>query len=641
MVTGINYTDQFQLFNAPAGSGKTTMINEIITSLPKEGNKAILCITFTNKAVEEIERIVEQDYVIISTIHSFISSFMLPFFHDVTVIDTYFDVYNDQLKGELDKLDKNTQARYCDKKGISTEIDIDIDIVKDNTRKISYNQSIYKNYLNGEVNHDDLLSFTHEIFKRYPKLRRNISNRFSHIIIDEYQDTNYKIVDLFYNSVKNTDTKFWLFGDRMQQIYENNDINNIVENDFKEPRIFKYNWRSQEKIVNVLNNLYHDSSYSQISNSGTGDKPLVKIIKEHNYDVEEGKLLLVLLSKELFTQIEAKELYDVLFKIYPYGSKLSAKDILISLDVESDDKIMQILSAVELIKELYKIDQFGELANILRNKEFINDSFFKVSNVNEIKNIATLIEDLIQKVDASVDINDILDELKINKIFQESYIRKVEENLKETERGTEFYESLLKVKYKEFINCYKETRKPSILTQHSVKGQGHKKVIINLDDYERQPNVRMYSFLYYLSHDLFSLKVFEAIQTMYLRVISDYDINFKKIKKAEFENNFRQCDELFNKLVEIIKSQDNNLYEDIEGIYFKPYRQTNNVTNFKKIFTLLNELSGVIQASKLFYVGCSRAKEELTINILEEKVASFNKELVSKFKELGFSVVSY
>ena len=76
------------LINAPAGSGKTTriksMLLDILTNHPKDN---ILCITYTNRAAEELSRDIDVPSVFIGTIHSYIHSLISPFFGSPQVIN--------------------------------------------------------------------------------------------------------------------------------------------------------------------------------------------------------------------------------------------------------------------------------------------------------------------------------------------------------------------------------------------------------------------------------------------------------------------------------------------------------------------------------------------------------------------------
>ena len=51
-----------------------------------------------------------------------------------------------------------------------------------------------------------------------------------------------------------------------------------------------------------------------------------------------------------------------------------------------------------------------------------------------------------------------------------------------------------------------------------------------------------------------------------------------------------------------------------------------------------NLVRAVLTAYKLFYVGCSRARKNLTIVIDNADVVGFKERLKSKFEEIGFEV---
>lgn len=80
------------LVNAPAGSGKTTWIRQQVESyLLRNPKDNILCITYTNRAAEELGRDLEQSRVYFGTIHSFINDFIGSFFSHKEIIDLYLD----------------------------------------------------------------------------------------------------------------------------------------------------------------------------------------------------------------------------------------------------------------------------------------------------------------------------------------------------------------------------------------------------------------------------------------------------------------------------------------------------------------------------------------------------------------------
>ena len=98
MVDGID--NNIFLVNAPAGSGKTTWIRkEVEKHLLENDGDNILCITYTNRAAEELGRDIDSKRVFFGTIHSFISSYIGSFFEHKAIIDLYWNIEKKSIKG--------------------------------------------------------------------------------------------------------------------------------------------------------------------------------------------------------------------------------------------------------------------------------------------------------------------------------------------------------------------------------------------------------------------------------------------------------------------------------------------------------------------------------------------------------------
>ena len=100
------------LVNAPAGSGKTTWIrNKIESCLNKNKNDNILCITYTNRAAEELGKNLDSNRVFFGTIHKFISDFVSSFFSHEDIIKLYFDIYKEQIYARIENKDNNENIK--------------------------------------------------------------------------------------------------------------------------------------------------------------------------------------------------------------------------------------------------------------------------------------------------------------------------------------------------------------------------------------------------------------------------------------------------------------------------------------------------------------------------------------------------
>lgn len=120
MVNGI---DNIFLVNAPAGSGKTTWIRKQIENhLIENNDDNILCITYTNRAAEELGKDIDSNKVFFGTIHSFISNYIGSFFEHRAIIDLYWELYKEKITQRINNVDNqdtiaDSNARYAEKYG--------------------------------------------------------------------------------------------------------------------------------------------------------------------------------------------------------------------------------------------------------------------------------------------------------------------------------------------------------------------------------------------------------------------------------------------------------------------------------------------------------------------------------------------
>ena len=135
MVDGI---ENIFLVNAPAGSGKTTWIrNQVEKHLLKNEDDNILCITYTNRAAEELGKDIDSKRVFFGTIHSFISNYIGSFFEHKAIIDLYWILYKDIIEQRINNAENkenisDSNARYIEKYGA-----LNLETVYSNLKKIS------------------------------------------------------------------------------------------------------------------------------------------------------------------------------------------------------------------------------------------------------------------------------------------------------------------------------------------------------------------------------------------------------------------------------------------------------------------------------------------------------------------------
>ena len=278
------HTEGPLLVLAGAGSGKTRVLTYKIAYLCRERGISpyhILAMTFTNKAAEEmkerIARLLERDVrdLWIGTFHSLCAR-ILRFDGSAAGISSRFTIYDsaDQqavikkiMKGmniNLNEMKPSTVKNKISrtKNNLETPDEI-IDNAGDSLTQTF--GEIYRKYesqlrMAGALDFDDLLVKTLKLFVEYTDILEKYQNRYSHLLIDEYQDTNvvqYHLAKLLSALGRNIS----VVGDDDQSIYRwrGADIRNILmfDEDFPEALVInlEQNYRSTELILNAANNI--------------------------------------------------------------------------------------------------------------------------------------------------------------------------------------------------------------------------------------------------------------------------------------------------------------------------------------------------------------------------------------------------
>lgn len=278
---------------AGPGSGKTRVLTYRIAFLIKNGVDAfrIMALTFTNKAAaemrERISHIVgsEARNLYMGTFHSVFARILRAEAHRLGYPNN-FTIYDpDDAKsliktivkeqGLNDKLYKPSIVYYRISGAKNALIDAkkyreDVDLVSDDESggrpKMAELYAIYQErcFKAGAMDFDDLLLKMYELLSRFPDVLYKYQNRFTHILIDEFQDTNfaqYEIVKLLAAQHENV----CVVGDDAQSIYafRGATIANILnfQKDYPDLKVFKLeqNYRSTEHIVKAANDIIRNN----------------------------------------------------------------------------------------------------------------------------------------------------------------------------------------------------------------------------------------------------------------------------------------------------------------------------------------------------------------------------------------------
>ena len=206
---------QFTLINAPAGSGKTTSIKRYIDELTNNyPNEYLLCLTFTNRAVDELKTRVYNRNVDIYTIHEYCNKILSTYYKTNEAKNLFCEMFDEQISDILNmskEKDADKVEKYKEKFKISI---VTKEIIKENIKEIKYNQTNFTSYLYGTLSHADLLNFIYKFSTVYPKFLDKISKKYKFIFIDEYQDTSSNILKMVYRACVVNRQHLILFGDK-------------------------------------------------------------------------------------------------------------------------------------------------------------------------------------------------------------------------------------------------------------------------------------------------------------------------------------------------------------------------------------------------------------------------------------------
>ena len=312
---------QNMLVLAGAGSGKTRVLVQRIAWLMQVENvspHSILAVTFTNKAAAEMRARVEQAVngniygMWVGTFHGLAHRLLRMHFQEAGLPQS-FQVLDsdDQLRlikrviRSLELDEKRWSAKQCvwyinakKDEGLRPQ---HIDSY-DNPVEATYVKiySIYQDTCDraGLVDFAELLLRSHELWLKNPALLAHYRQRFSHILVDEFQDTN-AIQYAWLNLLGKDSADVMIVGDDDQSIYgwRGAKIDNIHKfvDDFTNTQTIKLeqNYRSTANILNAANQLI-DNNKNRLGKSlwtegDNGEK--IKIYCAFN-EIDEAKFVI-------------------------------------------------------------------------------------------------------------------------------------------------------------------------------------------------------------------------------------------------------------------------------------------------------------------------------------------------------------
>lgn len=568
-------------------------------SMLRSTGQTVVCITYTNVATNEIEkRLKNNDLVLVSTIHERIWSFIYKYQNELVTIhadklNSEIKNENKKLQGNIpaalssydsslvDKIHKIVMGEDFRKKfwegyGLNAtdfKSQISTFFPNDIADKILKNVAIFKtwiiclyrieaynNCLNHiqnrdygfteviydvmsnqdhldrmRISHDTLLEYGQKMVSRYPLLAQVIVDQHPYFFIDEYQDTNQKVITIvndLLKSARNNGHPFLagLFGDPVQNIYDDGvgDVNGKILDDEINSIKKTYNRRSCKEIIDIGNHIRNDSIgqesvYDDCTggsvkffylNSGCTEKEqmtkqFIEDMKKELKIGNNGRIdCFVLTNKFLAQAVEIGEFFDI-FSSLPYykrhydqlNSETLSNDLTklggfqrqlynfvhFFIGIQSFSTPISSLFSQVILKDL-TIKQLQQLVRM--NKDLcgnsLGDIFIKIENVvgqhKDEVSCGKLTNNLIELTSGNS-----LPQIELKKVFFEQFQRLSGSDIKtEESEETKLYSKLLNLDFhilEKWVQYIDRSKTSGVVyhTYHGTKGSEFQNVIIILD----------------------------------------------------------------------------------------------------------------------------------------------------------------
>lgn len=601
------------LLSGGAGSGKTySLVNVIRQVIAENPTDKIVCITYTNTAVKEIENRVNHKNLNVSTIHDFLWDNIKHF--------------QKELKETIIELVNDADVRKISISDMSTVPEDFFDSLEEGIQ--------YKEYVRireGIISHDELIIVANRLFNDYPKLCRIVQDKYKFIFIDEYQDTHKKVIEIFLTHFKNTKEKsiIGFFGDAMQSIYSEGigSLRGYIGDDIIQVKEIQkvQNRRNPQLVIDLANKLRTDGLQQEPSTDRNAPNML-------DGNIKQGKILFLYSQEENFNikkvreyltdnyswnfsdSKETKELnlthnliakqagFETLMNIYD-------KDPIIGLKKDILDKISYNKKNNKPEIEINEEDTFDDVVNKydLKNKQGEPKKNILLSNPETLNLYNQLKEkpfSLVRKIYLTKD--SLIDDKKQDE----------DDKNKKGAKRDNLIRHLFKIQ--NCIYLYKENR-----FNEFIKSTDYRYRITSIKDKEKlKANI-------------------ESLTNVGDKTIEEVirEADEKGICKIDDKlDNFKRNNEyLYNRVKNVKFEEFQKLYDYLEGYTpFSTQHKTkgseyNNVLiildnggwnnyNFKDIFldtlrldTLRDDKKILERTQKLFYVCCTRTKENLAI----------------------------
>lgn len=331
----VSYIKGPSIVLAGAGSGKTRVLIHKVLNLIKNHDVApfqIVMITFTNKAAREMkERILRATDMQVSlgyagTFHSFCAFILRRDSEHIGIPDSFtiYDADDSQqlLRSILKKIGESKYSpnyfsnRISDAKNQLIPPEKYLEFFS--FHKAAAVADVYYNYQkelrkNKAFDFDDLIMKTVELFREVPEVLEKYQNKYVHLLVDEFQDTNfaqYLLTKLLAAKNKN----ITVVGDFSQSIYSwrGADIRNLEKFslDFPDAKVIELeeNYRSTQTILDFAYEVISENQSHPILKLFTKNLPGEEIVYYEAENEEEEAVYVANKIQQLLNETKHEDI---------------------------------------------------------------------------------------------------------------------------------------------------------------------------------------------------------------------------------------------------------------------------------------------------------------------------------------------
>ncbi|PSN14322.1 ATP-dependent helicase [filamentous cyanobacterium CCT1] len=584
------------LLSGGAGSGKTYSLVEVIKQVILENpTSQIACMTYTNAAVKEIERRVNNKSLRVSTIHDFLWDSIKS--------------YQRELKRVLVELANDESIKEI--KSPDGVIDFDYFIGKE----IRYKE--YTLIREGIISHGELLVLANHMYATYSKLCDILKSKFKFIFIDEYQDTSPLIIEIVLDHLKKSNRRntIGFFGDSMQSIYDDGvgDLNKYVSSGYVQEVKKEQNRRNPRLVYELSNKLRTDGLVQKSSADNTAPNMRNGVVKEgcirFYYSKFEDKLDALKKDELNWNFADSNKTKELNLTHNLIAEKAGFENLMAVYD---GDKILDYRNRIKKyikdnnICEDFSTFTFGEVIEKLLDGKFANAQRKSILPTDAMQRFIDLNHSLYEEAKKHP-----YDEFKRIYVDKDALLDDKKENEEDESKTNSKRDNLIKHLFKIQVNVslYREKRFNEFLrkTEFKIKtskDKEHLKEVI--DRLQELSSATIEEVIEYASEEGICKKDDKLLD--FIRSNNYIYNRVKEISFQEFQNLFDYLEGRtpFSTQHKIKGSEFDNVLVVLDNGNWSKY-------NFQYLFEGGGTASVLERTRKLFYVCCTRAKENLVV----------------------------